>query len=144
MRISFDESLNKESEQMDIIVHYFHDDKCLSQYFDSQLMGHTAAKDLENLKSTLSKLNNRKLLQITMDGPRVNWKLLPLLNEDRQKEDADLPQLLNVGSCSLHVVHEAFCTGCQCNDWKIDCFLRALWYLFNDSPTGREDFTAVT
>ena len=48
-----------------------------------------------------------------MDGPRLNWKLLSLLNEDRQKEDADLPQLLNVGSCGLHVVHGAFSTGCQ-------------------------------
>ena len=79
-----------------------------------------------------------------MDGPRVNWKLLSLLNEDRQKEDADLSQLLNVGSCGLHVAHGAFCTGCQSTDWKIDSFLRALWYLFHDSPARREDFTAVT
>ena len=91
--ISFDESFSKDfqSEQMDIIVHYFNEDKCLSQYCDSQFMGHTTAKDvLENLKITLSKLNNRRLLQMSMDGPWVNWKLLSLLNEDRQKEDADL------------------------------------------------------
>ena len=84
--ISFDESLNRDfqSEQMDIIVHYFNEDYCLSQYFDSQFMGHSTAKDLlEDLKSTLSKLNNRKLLQISQDGPRVNWKLLSLLNEDK-------------------------------------------------------------
>ena len=82
--ISFDESLTKDfqSEQMDMIMQYFHEDKCLSQYFDSQFMEHTTAKDiLENLKSTLSKLNNRKLLQISMDGSRVNWKLPSLLNE---------------------------------------------------------------
>ena len=79
MTISFDESLNKDlqSEQMDITVHFFHEDKCLSWYFDSQFIGHTTAKDvLENLKSPLSKLNNRKLLQISVDGSRVNWKLL--------------------------------------------------------------------
>ena len=74
----------------------------------------------------------------------VNWKLLSLLNEDRQKEDSDLPQLLNVGSCGLHVVHGAFCTGCQSTDWRIDGFLRALWYLFPDSQARRGDFTAVT
>ena len=70
--ISFDEYLKKDfqSEQMDIIAHYFHEDKCLSQYFDSQCMGHTTAKDLlAKWKSTLSKLNSRKLLQISMDGP---------------------------------------------------------------------------
>ena len=95
MTVLFDESLNKDfqSEQMDIIVHYFHEDKCLSQYFDIQFMGHTTAKDLlDNLQSILSKLNNRKLLHISVDGPRVNWKLLSLLNEDRQKKD-DFPQL---------------------------------------------------
>ena len=145
--VSFDESLNKDfqSEQMNTILHYFNEDKCLSQYSDSQFMGHTTAKDLlENLKSTLSKLNNRKLLQISMDAPRVNCKLLSLLDEDREKENADLPQLLNVGSCGLHVVHGTFCTGCQSTDWKIDSFLRALWYLFHNSLARRGDFTAVT
>ena len=46
--ISFDESLNKEfqTEQMDIIVRYFYEDKVVSQYFGSQFMGHTAATDL--------------------------------------------------------------------------------------------------
>ena len=74
----------------------------------------------------------------------MNWKLLSLLNKDRQKEDADLPQLLNVGSCGLYVVHGAFCTGCQSTDWKIDGFVRALWCIFHDSQARREDFTAVT
>ena len=89
-------------------------------------MGHTTASDLLNsLKCSLSKLNYRKLLQISMDGPRVNWKLPSLLCEDREKEDADLPKLLNVGSCGLHFVHAAFCTGCQAPDLKIEGLLRA-------------------
>ena len=87
-------------------------DRVVTQYFDSQFMGHTTVSDLlKSLKCSLSKLNNRKLLQISMDGLRVNLKLLSLLCVDREKEDADLPKLLNVGSCGLHVVHTAFCTG---------------------------------
>ena len=35
-------------------------------------------------------------------------------------------------------------TGCQSTHWKIDGFLRALWYLFHDYPARRKDFTAVT
>ena len=40
--VSFDEALNKDfqSEQMDVIVHYFHEDRVVTQYFDSQFMGH--------------------------------------------------------------------------------------------------------
>ena len=145
--VSFDEALNKDfqNEQMDVIVHYFHEDRVVTQYFDSQFMGQeTADKLVENLKSSLTKLNNRKLLQLLMDGPRLNWKVLSLLCEDREKQDADLPKLLNIGSCGLHIVHEAFCTGCQATEWKIEQVLRALWYLFHDSPARRDDFKEVT
>ena len=107
-------------------------------------MGHTTASDLlKSLKCKLSKLNNRKLLQTSMDGLRVNWKLLPLLCEDREKKDADLPKLLNVSSCGLHVAHAAFCKGCQATDWKTG-LLRVIWYLFHDSPARRDDYTTVT
>ena len=51
---------------------------------------------------------------------------------------------MNVGSCGLHVVHAAFCAGCQATHWKIDGLLRALWYLFHDSPARRDDYTTVT
>ena len=145
--ISFDESLNKEfqTEQMDIIVRYFYDDKVVSQYFDSQFMGHTAATDLlQHLKCSLSKLSYSKLPQISIDGPRVNWKLYSLLCEDREKDDADMPKLLNIGSCGLHVVHGAFYSGCRATDWNIDGILRALHYLFEDSPARREDYTSIT
>ena len=112
---------------MDVIVCYFHEDRVVTQYFDSQFMGHTTADKLvENLKSSLAKLSNRKLLQLSMDGPRVNWKVLSLLCEDRDKQDADLPKLLNIGSCGLHIVHGAFCTGCQATEWKIDGVLKTL------------------
>ena len=46
-----------------------------------------------------------------MDGLRVNCKLLLLLCEDKEKGDADIPKLLNVDICGIHVVHAAFCTG---------------------------------
>ena len=120
LTVSFDESLNKETqtEQMDVIVRYFYEDKVITNYFDSQFLGHTRASDLlGSLKSSLSKLNNRKVLQISMDGPSVNWKLYSLLCDDRAKEDPDFPKVLNVGSCSLHIVHGAFWTGCQATDW---------------------------
>ena len=93
LTISFDESLIKDfqTEQTDIIVNYFHEDRVVIQYLDSQFIGHTTASDLlKSLKCSFSKLNNRKLLQISMYGPRINWKLLSLLCEDTEKENADL------------------------------------------------------
>ena len=46
-----------------------------------------------------------------MDGPRVNWKLFSMLCKERQKDDAHLPKLLNVGSCGIHVVHAGNWSG---------------------------------
>ena len=46
---------------MDITVHYFHEDRVVTQYFDLQVLGHTTAVDhLNSLKTSLLKLNNRK------------------------------------------------------------------------------------
>ena len=59
-----------------------------------------------------------------MDGPNVNWKLHRLLMEHVATADVHAPKLLDVGSCSLHVVH---------NNW-----------LFVDSPARREDFSTIT
>ena len=98
---------------MDISVLYFHKDREVTQCFDSQFIGHTSVSDLlKSLKHSLSKLNNRKLLSIPINGPRNNWKLQPLMYDIREKKDAYLTKLLTVGSCGLCVVHAAFCTGC--------------------------------
>ena len=88
------------------------ENKVCSRYFDSRFLGHATAQDLlENLKSSLDKLNPAGLIQISMDGPNTNWKLLDELIKDRTISDPEIPQLINVGSCGLHVVHGAFKAG---------------------------------
>lgn len=59
----------------------------------------------------------RWLLSVGMDGPNVNFKLLDLL----QKEHTELyggAQVLIVGSCGLHTLHNAMKTGFTA--WQID------------------------
>ena len=102
--ISFDESLNRvlQSAQMDVIIHFWdnQENKVCNRYFDSRFLGHATAQDLlENLKSTLDKLNPAGLIQISMDAPNTNWKLLDALIKDRTISDPEIPQLINVGSC---------------------------------------------
>ena len=81
-----------------------------------------------------------QLVSISMDGPNVNLKLEDLL----QKEHAELygAQLVNVGSCGLHTVHNAVKAGFTM--WQLDKLLRALHFLFHNVPARREDFTALT
>ena len=85
--ISFDESLNRtqQQEQMDVIICFWDNEKnkVCSRYFDSNLLGHTSAQDLpKSLHSLLMTLNPMGLIQLSMDGPSTNWKLLNELSED--------------------------------------------------------------
>ena len=85
--ISFDESLNRTQqwEQMDMIIHFWDDEKnkVCGRYFDSNFLGHTSAEDLlKSLQSLLTTLNPMGLIQLSMDGPSTNWKLLDELSED--------------------------------------------------------------
>ena len=52
----------------------------------------------------------KKLLQVSMDGLNVNWKLFDSFAEDRSSNE-QYPILLNVGSGSLHLVHGASRNG---------------------------------
>ena len=63
--------------------------------------------------------DNAKLRQISMDGVSRNWKFLDLLN--RSRADQQLPKLLNIGSCSLHIWHSAFITGSEKAGWEMKC-----------------------
>ena len=78
-----------------------------------------------------------------MDGPNVNWKMLNKITEERCSVE-HYPGLINVGSCSLHVVHGAFRSGVIKTKWGINLVLKALHNLFDESPDKREDYIKVT
>jgi len=69
-----------------------------------------------------------------MDGPNINLKVLNDLIRNLQNLST---ALLNVGNCELYVIHDAFKTGIKKFKWEIVSFLRAIYYLFKDSPIRR-------
>ena len=144
--VSFDESYSHElqKEQMDFTVRYFKNDKVESRYLTSIFLGHTTAKDLKKkFEEATEQLHLKKLIQISADGPNVNWKLLDSIAEDRSSNE-QYPILLNVGSCSLHVVHGAFRNGMKQTNWGIDLLLKSLHSLFKETPARREDYMKIT
>lgn len=82
--IGFDESLNKvaQKEQMDVSVRFCMDDgspnknsTVTSRYFGSAFWGHATASDLLNsFLLVIKDIELKKILQISMDGPNVNFK----------------------------------------------------------------------
>lgn len=107
-------------------------------------LGHATAQNLLNaLKECLPALCSiTKIIQLSMDGPAVNWKLVRLLNDELLSESSH--KLLNIGSCGVHVVHGAFKTGFQKSGWDIEIFLSAFYYTCKNSPSRCADFTVVT
>ena len=125
---------------MDLGVRYWDQEKnrVISVYLTSQFLGHTRAKDLvDKFLSGLSKLDLRNLVQISMDGPRVNWKFY---DDYVRSRPAEYPSLLQLGSCGLHIVHGSFKTGAMASGWNLDDALRAAFSLFHDSPARTEDY----
>ena len=110
--ISFDESFNQElqKEQMDFIVRYFSKTKLLVG-ISLHFVGHTKAEDLKrNFEEAAKDLDEKMLAEVSMNGSNVNWKMYATLVEERG-ENEQLPGLINVGSCGLHVVHGSFRSG---------------------------------
>ena len=143
--ISFDESLNTElhEEQMDFVVRYFNKDRVTYRYLTSEFLGHTHANDLKKkFEEGIKDLEKKKMLQLLMDGTNVNWKLYDSIVEE-QNENDDYPDLTDIGSCRLHVVHGAFRTGVQKTEWEINSILLALYNLFPNSPAKRQDYTTL-
>lgn len=86
-------------------------------------------------------LDLKNLLSISMDGPNVNLRFL----NNFQQTHAELHggrQLIFVGSCGLHTLHNSLKTGFS--TWNLEKQLRAMHFVFHDVPARREDYTKLT
>jgi len=145
--ICFDEALNKIAQrgQMDMYIRFWDDshDEVSTRFLTSVFLGHATADDLLlKFKEGLGDLAISKILQVSMDGPSVNWKFLNNLESECALETEK--NILNCGSCGLHVVHGAFQTGHTKSGWNVNNILKALYSLFHNTPARRADFTALT
>ena len=144
--ILFDESLHEklQSKQCDFHIRTWQNtNEVHTRYLTSLFMGHGTAVHLKDaLTEVLSTVGINKLIQISMDGPNVNWRMY----EDFSSEfKTDTNQgVLNIGSCGLHIVNGAFLTGAKASGWSVDDNLMCLYRLFNDAPARREDFMKIS
>ena len=112
--------------QMDVVICYWDESNNVTQtwYLDSKFLNQPNPEELLICKS-LTNLREEKLLQVSMDGPTVNWKVLELFDE--KLESKDLPKTLNIGSCSQHSVHGALKTGIKSADWNVERTLKSMF-----------------
>ena len=81
-----------------------------------------------------------KLIALARDGPNVNKTIL---NELQQMIKDDYPQFagfVDIGSCVLHVVHNAFGKGLEIYGKEVDQLCLDLHSIFKHSAARREDY----
>ena len=106
-------------------------------------MGHCTSHDLKNhFNERISDLNLNKILQVSMDGPRVNLKFHRDVQSNR--EERELSKLIDIGSWSPHTIHGAFKTGVESTDWEIKKTFKGCFTLLHDSSARRSDYTSNT
>ena len=55
------------------------------RYLGSEFLGHATAADLlTHFKDGITQLDPKRLLQVSMDGPSVNWKVYTDLARERK------------------------------------------------------------
>ena len=113
------------------------------RFWDSQFLERATSSDLlENFNKSLVGLDLSKIIQTSMDGPSLNWCFYDCVVKNR--EEMELHQLINIGSCRLHITHGSFKTGIEVTDWNIKASAKGDFQILRDSPARRADYISVS
>ena len=124
--ILFDESFNRftQNKQMDIHIRFFDDGRNAvhTRYFTSAFLGYaTAANMVDVFVEKCGTMNLSNMIQLSMDGPNVNWSFYQKLMAEEYNDRSR--KLIDIGSCGLHVAHNAFRAGFGATGWDLKSFL---------------------
>lgn len=113
--IEYDETTNAENQkELQLMIRYWSEskEKINVKHLETMFIGHAKGEDLaQNILKDLENahLSLQKMITLGSDGPNVNKKVFRLINEEvlsvRNKG------LINIGTCNLHIVHNAFLKG---------------------------------
>ena len=81
-----------------------------------------------------------KLATLIRDGPNVNKTIFRKVNERISQDHPNFPGLVDLGSCTIHIVHNAFGKALEKYDKDIDQLCTNLHSLFKHSTARCEDF----
>jgi hypothetical protein len=147
MTLEIDETTTEQTvKQLDMHIRYWSatSNSVVVRYLGSAFIGHAEADKLHTQvinAMTTDGLDLCKLLMMSSDGPNVNKTLYKLLDNDCKK--AGSVGLLDVGTCSLHKVHNAFGAALDETGWEMDAVIIDIYQWFKLSAARREDYINV-
>ena len=107
---------------MDVHILYYDENinRVQRVYLGSQFMGHGRAVDImvdfKKAHKDLDIVHN--LIQLSMDGPHVNWAFHRDLEEYRKTEDPDAHSILGAVAFMLSMGHFTLVSRRQIGNWK--------------------------
>ena len=117
--IHFDEtSTSQVKKQMDLTLRYWSPthEKVWTVFYTSLFFGHATADIVsENMYHKMCKdgIPVDIICILVRDGPNVNKAIFQKMNELILQDFPDYPGMVDIGSCSIHVIHNAFGKGLE-------------------------------
>ena len=142
----FDETTTVQNQkQMDLLIRYWDEDlgEVVTSYLGSLFFGRADAKDVTEM--ILNELIDydlpwMRLFSISVDGPNINKCIYRNLNKSLR--DKSCEGLIELITCTLHIVHNAFrkcITSLEYGD-TVDQFAFDLYKWFDCAPCKIDDF----
>ena len=121
-KFSFDVNLNQVTQtcEMDVYVWFWNVTKLKVnvRFIGSTFFSHGTHQNLlKHFHEVTKELDHLKLYQISMYGPSVNLKFYNEIVQDTQENMVH--SLIDIGSCSLHIVHGSFKTDAEKTGWNL-------------------------
>lgn len=116
----------------------------ICRHLQTVFLGHATADHIvEQIENVLNSagLSFNKLIMLGSDGPNVNKKVWRLVNE-KLLDEAGHP-LIDIGTCSIHTVHNAFHKGLEEFGDTVCELISDIYHFFNNFPSRWEDYKSI-
>ena len=127
LALLYDETTNaKGAKELNIMIRYWSEteERVSVRHLQSFFIGHAKAEDLhQHLLQALkdANLDLRQVLMLGSDGPNVNKKVWRLFDSEVRTVRRDRG-LSDIGTCNIHIVHNAFLKGLDHHGSKVSDF----------------------
>jgi hypothetical protein len=145
--LQYDETTNAAGhKELQTVIRFWSESRSsvVVHHLETFYMGHATA---ENIKGkVLLALSNADLplsniIMVGSDGPNVNKKVLRLINEEVKSVRGK--GLVNIGTCNIHVIHNAFQRGLEELGTDSSDLVVFMYNFFDGWPARWEDYSKV-